>query len=57
MTWEELSADLLVTRDTLQKWRSGARLMPASTWEYLCLQHGYPEVERARKLWRQGRPW
>jgi DNA-binding transcriptional regulator YiaG len=57
MTWEELSADLLVTRDALQKWRSGARNMPAAVWEYLCLQQAYPEVERARKLWRQGRPF
>lgn len=55
MTWEELADDLRVTRDYLGKVRRGERLLNASLWEYWCLQRAYPVVERARRMWREGR--
>lgn len=54
MTQTEFAAHVLVNLRTVQKWEGGERNMPALTWEYVCLMQAYPEVERARRLWREG---
>lgn len=57
MTHEEFARDQRISRSCLARWLAGGRAPAPLTWEYLCLQQAYPEVERARKLWREGRPF
>ena len=57
MTQTEFGALFYRGRDIVQAWEAGKRRMPPDTWEYACLLQAYPEVERARKLWLEGRPF
>jgi DNA-binding transcriptional regulator YiaG len=57
LTQTELADLLYVSLTAVQKWESGERRMQASMWEYLCLMQAYPEVQQARRLWLEGRPF
>ena len=54
-TQAEFGALVYRSAETVGKWEHDERLCPADTWEFLCLLHAYPQVERARRLWLEGR--
>lgn len=59
-TQTEFAGLLYATRDTVAKWESGERRMPALAWEFAQMLHAFPELSEMRKDWhtflREGGP-
>lgn len=60
LTQTELAERLYATRDTVAKWESGERRMPALAWEFANLLQAFPEFSEMRRDWhtflREGGP-
>ncbi len=54
LTQTEFGRGLYAGLSTVQSWEDGTRRCPGLTWEYACLLWGFPEVARAREIWRTG---